>query len=168
MTSGHTFRRKCSCAAMASVDSPRAMKRAIPAKRPREGGVNLAPASAHAAVPPTNYQEERRVRQRVASSVTPDQDAAAPAAAAQSRRAAGATAQSGMAAAGGPERTPLEAGWEQPAAAKSGQRRSRAASQIKAPGRQPVTRSMAASRQLPNVLPTIPESSLATGRVPYS
>ena len=38
MTSGHTFSRKCSCAAMASVDSPRAVERATPAKRPRDGG----------------------------------------------------------------------------------------------------------------------------------
>ncbi len=148
------------CAALAGVDSPMAVVRATPAKRAREERPSLAPApelttapDAMSATPPV----DRRVRRRVMSSVAPDADAAAPAAAAQTQSIAGARAQISVPAAG-PERHPLEAGREQPGAARPGQRRSGTASQIRHPGSQQVTRSASASGQPPTRLPPVQET----------
>lgn len=147
-------------------ETPTAAEHATPAKRAQDEGPSLAPAPELAAAMDAvsvTPRTERRMRRQLISSVTDDDGTAASASTAQSSSVLGAAAQSSGVAAGS-ETFTLETGREQPAAASVGQRRGRAASQASQPHRQPVTRSMTASRHLAARLSVVQDKSVAIGR----
>ena len=141
------------------------MERLTPAKRARDEGASLAPAPELAAASDAisvASQVKRRVRRQLIGSAAPDQGAGACASSAQSSSVLGAAAHSSAAAADS-ETSSLKTDPKQPAGLKTGQRHRRAAGQIRQPSRQPVTRSVTASRHPATGLPAVQDKSVATG-----
>ena len=146
--------------------TPMAVERLTPAKRARDEGASLAPSpelaaalDAISAAP----RVERRVRRQLISNMITDQGAATSGSGAQSSSVSGAVAHSSVAAAGS-KTSFLGPGSRQNAWASLGQRRSRAASQTRHSGRQPITRSATATRHPAARLPPVQDKSVATGR----